>query len=258
MSSFIVEYQESFADNLTNIAYAKILQNKTDDKFFFVNNPLKRKKFERDMENFSLDFSYLSKNQVQLITSKSYKFTRKLIKENKILKNIRLNIKKNKALNIRHFSINDISSIPNDLFKDFKFKNTDFIINYDYLDEIKSSNSIGLFIDKKDAHNIDYNFILKSVLRLNKYLKRPVLYIFSKGKNNIDLSQMPIKTKFVNIADWREEFYLLTNCRNKIILMNDNSYSAGFWSSILNQKTYLVAFDRKINPKNYPDNWIKI
>ena len=258
MSSFIIEYQESFADNLTNIAYAKILQNKTEDKFYFINNPIKRKKFERDMENFSLDFNYLSKNQVQLITSKSYKLTRKLIKEERILKDIKLNIKNNKALNIRHFSINDIDSIPKDLFNDFKFKKTDFIINYDYLDEINSTNSIGLFINKKDMGDIDFNFILKSSIRLNKYLKKPVLYIFSKGKINIDLSLMPIKTKIVDIVDWREEFYLLTKCKNKIILTNENSYSAGFWSSVLNDNTYLVAFDRRLNPKNYPENWLKI
>ena len=62
----------------------------------------------------------------------------------------------------------------------------------------------------------------------------------------------------LHIIDWREEFYLLTQCKNKIILSNNSSYSAGFWASVLNKKNYLVTFEESLKVKKIPENWLAI
>ena len=55
-----------------------------------------------------------------------------------------------------HFKIDDIPKITDELKTKFDFKNTDFIVNYDILEEITETNSIGLYISPKDKHNFKY------------------------------------------------------------------------------------------------------
>ena len=128
------------------------------------------------------------------------------------------------------------------------------------LEEISTVNSIGVYVSPSDviSNGVDWEYISKSAYRLNKYIKKPVLYVFSTKdiSNNINVD---IKTKFICLNDWKEEFYLLSACKHKILLDSPMSYSENFWSIVLNQKEYyLNAFNKKLKVKNKPLNWIRI
>ncbi len=258
MSVVIVKYQDNFADNLSEIAYCNIIEKNSNKNWFFENKVEKRDPFEKKMANFNIDYKYISSNKVQSIIEKSYFFTRKLIQGDKINKEIKSKNKADKFLDIKHFKIDDISLISDSTKNSFRFNNYDFIVNFDILDEITSNNSIGLYCNKNDVDEIDKNYIYNSANRLNKYLKKPCLYIFANKKFDLEPVKMNLDYKFLNLVDWREEFYFLTKTKNKIILSNQNSYSEGFWASILNDKNYLTVFNKEIKPKNIPENWLAV
>jgi hypothetical protein len=67
-----------------------------------------------------------------------------------------------------------------------------------------------------------------------------------------------LQQSIVNLYDWREEFYFLTNCKHKIILNSANSYSEGFWASVLNEKSYnLNVIESEIKTRKIRPNWIR-
>lgn len=122
----------------------------------------------------------------------------------------------------------------------FELKNLDFIKNRDILDEIINRNSIGVFIDCNDEFNDKNKKYIKNALkRLNKFIKKPKLYIFSKN-NNIKLDTFVVY-EIVNIYNPKEEYCFLSNCKHHIILDTEKSYSMNFCSSIVFQKEYSYA-----------------
>ena len=253
MGTIILKYQENFADNFSQIAYGKLIEKSSTNKCYFTNEATFRANFEKSMSNFNIDLKYLSKNQISLLTKKSYYFSKNMINSKFYKKSV-----SDKILNTPRLKIDDIKYINDEIKADFKFKNLDFIFNFDILDEIQTNNSIGLYINKKDMDKINLNYIYKAVERLNKYLKKPVLYIFSQNKIDLNEDLLQIKHKFIRLHDWREEFYFLTQCRNKIIMSCENSYSEAIWATLLNNSTNLIAFDYNLKTKKPPENWIKI
>lgn len=242
----VIEYQDSFADNFSNFAYSKIMENKFDIECFYENSTKDRMNFERKMKNFNMDYSYISRSRANNIAK-----TSRLID----IKDLNLNkIKNNKVLNLCHFRIDDIRYITDDIKSMFNFANIDFIVNHDILENIVSSNSIGLYINKDDK--ADLRYIKDATKRLNKYIKHPKLFIFSRKQINIDSY---IDYEIVQIYDWREEFYFLKSCKHKIIHCSDLSYSEGFWASILNNKSYYyTVFDKKLKTHNKFKNWLSV
>ena len=257
----ILEYQENFADNLSMYAYGKILEKNQKRKCFYENDTKQRVKFESSMANFNLDWGYISTNRVKNIAKSALNYNRIIIDDKKISKEIKSNKNKNnKILNLKHFKIDDIQYISNDILKSIEFNNCGFVKNYDLLEEISNDNSIGIYIDENDiiGLKVDWDYILKAILRLNKYIKKPCVYVFSK-KNLENKINSPITTKYINLNDWREEFYFLSACKHKILLNSPASYSVNFWAIMLNNKDYyLNAFSRNLKVKNKPKNWIKI
>lgn len=246
----LVKYQENFADNMSCYALAKIAESQTGEKICYENKPTPRYKFEKHMANFNLNYNFMSSTRVQEIAKKAYELNKA---KNKIKTN------KNKLIKNCNFNLEDIELIDSQIIKDFEFKNTDFIVNHDILEEITHQNSIGLYIDCEDAKEnlVDYDFILKATRRLNKYIKKPKLYVFTK-KNLSGLKDIVIDYKIISLEDWREEFYFLKSCKHKIILNSTKSYSKNLWAAILNKKDYYYTiFDKKTNSKNLPKNWIK-
>jgi len=259
MGILVLDYQNNFADNLSEIAYGTIIKENSNCKYYFENDTLKRKNFESKISNFNVDIEYISKNRVSSITNKSYLFSRKLINKNSIKRDIFKKTDNDNILNIRHFKIDDINLVTKNLKENFSFNNKDFIVNHDILDEIKSTNAIGLYINSLDKDEINEEFIINAVKRLNKYLKKPVLYIFSNSSINISYSRLDCKYKLLNLYDWREEFYFLTQCRNKIINSSENSYSESVWSTVLKPFSFgITVFDKNLNVKNIPNNWIAV
>ena len=258
MGIVVLKYQDNFADNLSEIAYSKMIENNSKRQCFFENNSKKRTAFENIMSNFRMDYKYISTNQVKSIAEKSFIFSRKMVNPEKIEKEVKSKKGINKIVDINHFKIDDIPLITSSIKEQFLFKNLNFIANFDILDEIKSTNSVGLYINKKDIDNLDLDYIYRAAERLNKYHRKPILYIFSNKKVKLDNAKMSMRYKFINILDWREEFYFLTKCSNKIILKDKYSYSEAFWSVILNENTNLIAFDKKTKAKKAPFNWIGV
>lgn len=237
----LIKYQDNLADNLSAYAQAKIIAQDTQYKCCYENTSKLRDDFEKKMSCFNLECYYISKNRANDINSMA---------KDKISKYS----SKNFYLNLKQFKIDNISKITTELLSEFNFKNTDFLFNYDLLEEIKSENSIGLYINNSDK--IQENYIKKATKRLNKYLKNPKLYIFSQNNIYQNLN-IDIDYKCINLSNDKEEFYLLTCCKHKIIHNSPNSYSHGFWASILNQKEYnFVIFDKKLKVKNKKHNWI--
>lgn len=252
----ILNYHENFADNLSSIAYSKILEEKSGVNCCYENKTALRTKFEEKMTYFDIDYKFISSARVETLTSKPNNLNKFHINSKDISK------KKFKRgiINLKHFNIDDVKFLPSDIISSFNFKETDFLINHDILEEILSQNSIGLYIDELDAKqkNIDTEYIQKATKRLNKYLKKPKLFIFSKNSLNLDL-ELYIDYKILNIRDWKEEFYFLKSCKHKIILNTNNSYSNGFWAALINEKEYYYnIFDKKLNQKTRKRNWIAL
>ncbi|MBQ8476544.1 hypothetical protein IJ531_05725 [bacterium] len=240
----VLRYQDSFADNFSTFAYGKIIEEKFALKCFYENITSKRQDFEEKMQSFNIKADFISKSRTDKIAKKQEYFTSRDIKSKKITKD--------KLLDINCFNLDDTEFLTKEIKNIFEFKNLDFIQNYDVLEEITTFNSIGLYINQNDE--IDYNYVQKSAKRLNKYLKKPILYIFSKKELNLELD---IEYKTLNIADFREEFYFLKNCKHKIILNSKNSYSEGFWAAILaNKSYYYTVFDKNIKHTKKLKNWL--
>ncbi len=252
----IIEYQDNFAHNLSNYAYGKILEENSNLKCCYINNPKQRDTFEKTMENFNLNLNYISLPRVNSLQKRSF-FNRK---KYFLYKDFRKRInkkKKNSFLNLTNFKIDDLKYISDDIRHSLFFSKKDFIISYDILEKITQSNSIGLYIDKNDE-NIDFDFINRAQVRINKYVKKPMLFIFTKKNPDLKIKKY-IDIEFINFLDWREEFYFLTNCKHKIILNSNLSYSEGLWAAYLGLKDYSInIYDKRFNQKVKNKNWIAI
>lgn len=246
----LVKYQENVADNMSSYALAKIIEKQTGDKICYENRPTLRNNFEKYMTNFNMSYSFVSSTRIEEITKKSFEFSKLSTK----------NTTKNKLIKTKQFKFDNIQHLDNEIIKDFNFKNKDFIVNFDLLEQITTKNSIGIYINSLDIKNgdINFNFISKSTKRLNKYIKNPKLFIFSTVEFEIQ-NDLVMDYEIVSLEDWREEFYFLKNCKHKIILNTQNSYSLGLWAALINQKDYYyTAYEKKLKCKNLPKNWIGI
>lgn len=237
----LVKYQDNFIDNLSAYASARIISDRNNLKYCYENSSKTRNKFEEMMSSFNLKCEYISQNRASEITKEAPR-------------NKKMFFKKSCYLNTKNFDTSYLDYLTQDILSDLKFKNEDFLVNYDLLEEIKEKNSIGLYINKNDK--IDFEYILNSTKRLNKYLKQPILYIFSSDKKIKNLN-LDVEYKIINLSDFKEEFYLLLSCKHKIIYSAANSYSEGLWASILNQKEYnYVVLNKNIKNKHKKQNWI--
>lgn len=246
----IVKYQDNFADNMSSYALAKIIEKQTGEKICYENKPTLRNNFEKNMTNFNMSYNFISSTRINEISKKAFEL-------NKMNSKIPT---KNKLIKAKKFEYNYIKYLDNEIIKDFDFKNKDFIVNFDILEQITNKNSIGLYINAQDIenNNIDYDYITRSVKRLNKYIKHPKLFIFSSANIKIQGNLM-MEYEIISTEDWREEFYFAKKCKHNILLNSQHSYSLGLWAALTNQKEYYyTAYDKKLKCKNLPKNWIGI
>ncbi len=256
----ILDYQEDFADDFSALAYAKIIKNQNNNlKYFYENKTQKRAKFEEYMSNFNFDFDsdfdFISSKKVKDIAQKAFYLNNLCLKNKKKFKKYVKNI----FLTKKYFDINDLEFINNEIKSMFSFKTFEFVKDYDILDKITSKSSIGVFVSSKDKFTKDdEDFIISSLNRLNKFLKQPKLFIFSKNKNiKIDTFA---DYEIVDLLDWREEFYFLSLCKHHIILNKENSYSKNLWASVINKKDYCYTVcknQKNIDTKKF-HNWLFI
>lgn len=153
---------------------------------------------------------------------------------------------KNYIIDIKKINLKDLEFFTDETKKLFTYKNINFIVNFDILESIINSNSIGIYIDKKDKNNINCEFLTKAILRLNKYIKQPRIFIFCSEeiKPCLDLA---INCSIITLADKKEEFYFLVKCKYKIILNLKNSYSPSLLAMLLNKKDYRINIIQKEN-----------
>ena len=215
------------------------------------------------MSNFNMDFNFVSTSRVEEITKRAFNINNLYINEKKVKKELKSKkSKNNKILDLKYFDISDIPYLTDDVKSMFEFKNQDFIVNYDILEEIKSNNSIGLYINKKDTkeNKPDKDYISRAVNRLNKYVKQPKLFIFADKALEESLSEaINIDYRIISLYDWREEFLFLKECRHKILYNAPGSYSEGFWASALSDKDYNInIYNKKIKAINKKNNWIAV
>lgn len=206
-----------------------------------------------------MEYNYISSARVKKISNNALKKNKSYIDNLIIDKKISEKKITNKILNLKHFKIKDIDYISDKIKDMLKFNRYDFLINHDILENILNTQSIGLYINENDILNKkEKDFIYQATKRLNKYIKKPKLYIFSKKDISNEI-KFYVDYEIINLNDWREEFYFLTCCKHKIILNTKNSYSEGFWSAILNQKDYTInIYDKKLQDKKARKNWIAI
>ena len=135
-------------------------------------------------------FDYISKGSVNRITKEAFLLNNDFFYNKKSKKLIKKD-KQNKILDLKYFSIDDIDLIDDEIKNSCQFKDLDFIINFDILEKIKNTNSIGLYVNKKDIenNNVDYEYIYDAQERLNKYLKKPILYIFTVSQARQEFHQ---------------------------------------------------------------------
>ena len=162
--NLVLNYQQNFEENLTNYAYGDILAKKYNLECVYENITSKREAFEKEMKNISLDYSYISTSRAKEASKKAYieNFKNNTSHINSIKKN-------HSYIDLAHFALEDINYINPALIKKFKFKNLNFVKNYDILDEILTTSSIVLYISKNDIEKnlVDYEFLNKAFERLN-------------------------------------------------------------------------------------------
>ncbi|MBR3605902.1 MAG: hypothetical protein IKL52_07725 [Candidatus Gastranaerophilales bacterium] len=252
----ILKYHDNFADNLSSYAYSKILEENSEVSCCYENKTNQRAKFEEKMSYFDMEYKFISSARIESLTQKANASNKYFINSKDISKK---RIKRG-IIDIKHFNLDDLKLLPKDIPSIFKFKNTDFIINHDILEKIQTQNSIGLYVDENDVLNnlIDIDYLQRATKRLNKYLKRPKLFIFSKTQLNLTMD-LCVDYEILNIRDWREEFYFLKSCKHKIISNTNNSYSNGFWAALINEKEYYYnIYDKNLNQKTKKRNWIPV
>ena len=256
----VLKYHNNFADNFTSLAYGKILENISKRKCCFENSSKERTFFEDKMSDFNMDYDYISTSRVKEITDRAFNFNKVLVNEENIERELKKKkTTKNKIVDLKHFNIEDISYISDDIKEMFDFRNKDFIVHYDIYEDILQSNSIGLYISRTDYKNVNSSFIKKAVTRLNKYIKKPKLFIFSSKEieNKLDID---INYEIFSLYDWREEFMFLKSCKHKILCNLADSYSESFWASVLGNKEYSITIYESKDVKNkiLRENWIGI
>jgi len=258
----ILDYYENFADNISAIAYAKLIKQNVNAKVYYKNITSKRHLFEKFMSDFDVDINYLSPNNIDEITKKSFLFTKSIIKEKHVKKALSKKTKnKNILLKYSKFKIDDIEKIDLDLKQKFQFRNTLFIQNYDLLEKIQKSQSIGIYISQKDLNNnlINFDYINQALKRLNKYIIKPKLFIFCHDISIKDKLSNDIPFEIINYVNWREQFYFHKECKHKIILDTKDSYSQNLWTSILSENSWgLTIFSKQHKLKKKPNNWIAV
>lgn len=235
----LIEYQDNFANNLTNYAYSKILEDKYNLNCCYSNNLDKRRKFEDKMSCFNFDCKFISPIRFEQISKKAFENNKVYLSKPK----------KNQVINPKKFDLKDIDLLNSKILDEMDFKNTDFIKNYDILEEIKAQNSIGLVLE----NNYDNKYLEKAINRLNKYIKKPKLYIFKSNDVELDF-KINVDYKCLNIEDYREKFYLLKSTKHKIITTQES-----VWAAILSHKDYnFIIYDKKSYPKFKKANWLAI
>jgi len=258
----IFEYNNDFCNNFNSIAYGSILEKKYKTKFYFENDTSKRSRFENEAKNFGIEVSYISKAKVEKIASKVNLLSSLLFNKHNINNkiNIKKQIKNDGIFNIEKFKLCDIPQLDKETLDLFKFKNINFIKNFDILEDIQTSESISLYLGDLTANEINemFDYIQTSLKRLNKYIKKPKLFIFSNSK--IDFKKdLILNYQIINISDWREEFYFLTKCKHKIIINNFKTYNKALWSAILGKKdNCYVVLSKQIADKSPYFDWILI
>lgn len=253
----ILKYNNDFADNLSSCAYANILKNKYNITCFRENKTKDREAFENKMLYFDLDYKYISSAKVEYYVNQANKKNFKHINSKEIFNKRN---SKNKFADLSYFQINDIDKLNDDFLNKIDFSDKSFIKNHDILERIEKENSIGLYLNEDDFFNkkIDFDYINKSLYRLNKYVKKPKIFIFTKISEKLNISN-DFNYQIINLSDWIEEFYFLICCKHKIIINSPKSYSMNLWGAILNQKSYHYAiYDKKINTKTNKYNWIGV
>ena len=254
MNKILIKYQDNFADNITSYAYAKIIEEHSGYECCYENSTKERSCFEEKMQCFNLDYNYVSSLRIEKISKNALEFN-----DNYIYKGS----KKYKTIKRKFFNPEDAIFLNEKIKSEITFKNLDFIKEHDILEEITTNNSIGIYINSKDFKNnqVNFQYIENALKRLNKYIKKPTLYIFT-SESKIEGFNTIFNYKILNIADWKEEFHFLTKCKHKIIINSPNSYSINFWAALLNEKSYHYAiFEKKSKNKDIKikkKNWIYV
>lgn len=157
--------------------------------------------------------------------------------------------------------------------KEFTFKNNDFLINKDVLNEIQNENSVSINLRGNDYINDKeiakyFNVCTKkyydnAISYINKKMENPKFYIFSDDMNYAkEFFKSKKDFKIIETANWQEDFYFMQNCKSNIIA--NSSFS--WWCAWLNNNPEkIVVAPKKWNnnpnmaQKNIvPNDWIKI
>lgn len=223
----LIEYEKEFINNLSNYIYAQALENK-GYTCYYKNITNERINFEDKMKNLNLKCKFLSPSRLKF----------------------------DKVISNKNITIESMLNIDESVLSSLKFTNLNFLLNYDILEEIKQTNSIGFYLNENDINELSIEFLTNALKRLNKYLIKPKLFIFSKSNFDIPYE---INYKFINIKNKNEEFYLLKNCKHKIIANLGKSQKVTFLASLINKNDCnYVAYESKFAKKVKYKNWIKI
>ncbi len=240
----ILKYQNNYIDNLINSLFGLVLENLSNKQCVYENLSDKREILEDFLLNFDLKFDYLSTFHIDSLKKKCGIINN----EKKLIKN--LNKKKfdnkNIFLDIKTFNLENFPFLINDIKKIFTYKNLDFIINFDILENITKTNSIGIYINEKDYSEVDFDFIDRALIRLNKYIKQPRIFIFCDSGLKKDL-KLSFNYSIVNTNTEKEEFYFLSKCKYKIIPDLKNSKNKSLLATFLGKKSSSIDIIQRKN-----------
>ncbi len=227
-----------------------------------------------ELNKFNIDIKLAEKYECDLLNRKHF-FKKTLYKDKKKIfyRNV-LKIKHSAYLKGFWQSEKYFADFKDDIFSLFEFKDKNFIVNQDLLEDIKNSNAVSINLRLGDYINNNENkrihFVCKKDYYSNalKYISQkvdnPKYFVFS---DDIDGSKefLPQGYDFVyaNTANWQEDMYFMTQAKHNIVA--NSSFS--WWAAWLNKNLdkIVLAPDKwytkaaKINDKDVvPESWVKI
>ena len=232
-SIVLISPNESLIGFLNSYLIKEIIEKNSNSKCFLINDPSFRKNLEDKLKFFDIDFNYISIKKFNDFKNENMFKIKKFKKTLNLGKILRIK-NKNLYLEEPYIDFKDRKYLTKELTKKLNFIELSFVKNYDILENINNSTSIGLYINLIDLENnlINKDFILNATKRLNKYLKQPKLYIFSKNINAEEIKS-EIDFEILKLDNEYEEFYFYQKCKNKIILNAKNSSNFSIFNSLI-------------------------
>lgn len=164
-------------------------------------------------------------------------------------------------------------SIKNEIYNDFRLKESKIKLFKDMSKIIENSNSvsIGIRMYEEVPENsksvvgglANIKFYQKAIHKIKKQISNPIFFIFSTKnysfiKDIIKDSEHYLINYDNGYIDSIDTLWLMSNCKNHIISNSSFYWWAAWLSEFKNKNSIIIASDNFANSDSIPDRWEKL